>query len=121
MYAPIFQLNWRAQDLPTSTSTSPSSSSLRTATVSPTRSTTPTQTPSNGLSGGAKAGIGVGVAVAGLGVIAALALRHRRPKLQPYKGPPDARSPELHEREKHELSGQHGKSELARQGHELPS
>ncbi|KAI2639727.1 hypothetical protein GGS26DRAFT_281364 [Hypomontagnella submonticulosa] len=87
-YAPLFQLNHRASDLPataqgvTSTGTSPTSSTTTSDTASTTSlQTSPTSSPeSQGLSVGAQAGIGVGVAlgVILLGVGAFLMYRSRK-------------------------------------------
>jgi hypothetical protein len=67
------------------------------------------------MSAGAKAGVGVGVAIATLaaiGVIAWLISRRRRWKLLAQQQPCNDGIPELHGREKYEISG-HQTTELA--------
>ncbi|KAK8044215.1 hypothetical protein PG993_004239 [Apiospora rasikravindrae] len=88
IYAPLIQINWRAEDLPAR----PTNSAAATTASGPTNSVAPpTSSPSDnpapsGLSSGAYAGIGVGAALGGLillgGAIGGGLLLRRRRKAQ---------------------------------------
>ncbi|RVD87733.1 uncharacterized protein DFL_001945 [Arthrobotrys flagrans] len=75
-FAPLFQLNWRSVDLPSSSSNTRSSSVSQTQTNGPTNTSDSGEGGSGGdgggLSTGAKAGIGAGVGVVALFLLGAL-------------------------------------------------